>query len=39
MTRKNNVIPELAAEDNRLIVETDAIRLDALNAVWLALNM
>jgi hypothetical protein len=39
MTRKNNVILGLAVEDNRLIAETDAIRLDALNAVWSALNM
>ena len=31
--RKNKVIPRSAAEDNRLITEADAIRLDAMNVV------
>lgn len=31
--QKNNVILGSAVEDNRLIAEVDAIRLDALNAV------
>lgn len=37
--QKNNVVPRSAAEDNRLIAEADAIRLDALNAVRAALDM
>lgn len=37
--QKNNVIPGSAVEDNRLIAEADAIRLDALNAVRAVLNL
>jgi hypothetical protein len=37
--QKNKVIPRSAAEDNRLIAETDAIHLDALNAVRAVLNL
>ena len=36
--QKNKVIPGSAAEDNRLISEADAIRLDALNIIRAALN-
>jgi len=37
--QKNNVIPGSATEDNRLIIEAEAIHLDALNAVWAVLNL
>lgn len=37
--QKNKVIPGSAAEDNRLIIEANAIRLDALNVVRAALDL
>lgn len=37
--QKKKVILGSAAEDNRLIAETDAIRLDTLNAVRAILNL
>lgn len=36
---KNKVMPGSTTEDNQLIVETDTICLDALNAIRAALNM
>ena len=37
--QKNKVIPGSITKDKQLIAETNAIRLDALNAIWAALNM
>ena len=37
--KKNKAVPRSATEDDQLILEADAIHLDALNAVRVALNM